>query len=971
MTDATKTAEENGFKKAEAPKHEVFWDIESYDNLFICGMLNENNFLEMFYLVNEGDDKAVDDIRRACEDSPYEYKMYDLSQDMERFAWHFEKRIPTGNKPTILSDWLGESTKPVKPKEDWYFGYNTLQYDIPMIDHLLESNVGNRLQTTPQSIREYSNDLIERKVRFVDTSAYEQYANQVDCAYLNEKMIDRGHPTVGLKTLVGIKGGSIIESPSNSTGHSNDIYYDTLYNINDIVELRDVVYPGVMETTFKNREFLLSNFASLKENGITVNSSSAKFVEYIVAPEGPIKDYENVTFMYPAPHIAKRLGVPQTDILEDTKAWYMENVFNVVKKNKPKVALEHLAKFMSIYSFYDSLRGKNWNDSASHDMEYHNKAYSKLDRDKLFDEFGTYLPFINAQGEDTGTYANFSLGGIHGAEINHEQLENDRKVIGELREKYGKISMIPSSEINQQLKNILKKQSRTTYKGYPQHLSHEIPFLYKKTEEVDDIMDPAELTPFMYTPGSSSRKPDGRQTQRAQEGLLDRYKYTSIGDSAHQDFDGYYVMLLINMGVFYDGHGKDVYDEIYQFRLDLKRQLKSLEYGTKEYELANTQQLGYKLVLNSASGILDASFDTRLRANNKALSMRGIGNLFTFRIGMMLAMAGASIPSSNTDGVYAFNIDLALNKKLVDAELKKLYVKIKPEPCYLVSKDANNRMEVEDGKVTSSRGATLTSAEGASVENRLAHPAMVDKVMTLYLQNEGVLDGDVKRDLIDKAIEDYLKDPKIIDTFEEYNDAAKRSVVYMSSWIMRSTSGSIMVSSDDQVYPGTIRSWLTKDGVNMKRYAVRKAKPSKKFNEYASQLFPNLKVGDPDLIAELTRVGAYPKYFEDAITVKDYREQVEEYNNALKAYESGQMPIKPTQASVGVVGQSKISGLPKGAKLHIDNHSIIDMSEEEIDAIYQSLDLKIYGDMIADFAKTWQNVLKPSTGKKSKKKSTK
>lgn len=245
---------------------------------------------------------------------------------------------------------------------------------------------------------------------------------------------------------------------------------------------------------------------------------------------------------------------------------------------------------------------------------------------------------------------------------------------------------------------------------------------------------------------------------------------------------------------------------------------------------------------------------------------------------------------------------------------------------------------------------------------------MVDKVMTLYLQNEGVLDGGVKRDLIDKAIKDYLKDPKIIDTFKDYNDAAKRSVVYMASWIMRSTSGSIMVSSDDQVYPGTIRSWLTKDGVDMKRYAVRKAKPSKKFDEYASQLFPNLKVGDPDLISELTRVGAYPKYFEDAITVKDYREQVEEYNKALKAYGDEN---KPTPASVGVVGQSKISGLPKGAKLHIDNHSIIDMSEEEIDAIYQSLDLKIYGDMIADFAKTWQNVLKPSTGRKSKKKSTK
>lgn len=273
---------------------------------------------------------------------------------------------------------------------------------------------------------------------------------------------------------------------------------------------------------------------------------------------------------------------------------------------------------------------------------------------------------------------------------------------------------------------------------------------------------------------------------------------------------------------------------------------------------------------------------------------------------------------------------------------------------------------MEDGKVTSSRGATLTSAEGAKVDNRLAHPALVDKVMTYYLQNDGVLDGAVKRDLVTKAIDDYKQNPKIIDSFKDYKDASKRSVVYMASWIMRSTSGSIIVDSDDNIHPGTIRSWLTKDGVTMARYAVRKLKPAKSTDEWSKQLFDNLKLGNPDMIAELTRVGAYPKYFQSAIGVQEYKDMKAQYEHDLDAYQNGRMPVEPKLESVGIVGQNKISGLPKGARLHIDNHSILNMSEEAIDEIYQKLDWEKYGDMIAEFAETWQNNIKPSYGRKQK-----
>ena len=110
-------------------------------------------------------------------------------------------------------------------------------------------------------------------------------------------------------------------------------------------------------------------------------------------------------------------------------------------------------------------------------------------------------------------------------------------------------------------------------------------------------------------------------------------------------------------------------------------------------------------------------------------------------IGQALALEGASVPSSNTDGIYVFDIDEELNKQIVDTELKRLYVAIDPEPVFLVSKDANNRLEAEvhangEMEIVSARGGTLTSWQGARVDNRLSHPALVDKVMTKYLLNE-------------------------------------------------------------------------------------------------------------------------------------------------------------------------------------------------------------------------------------------
>ena len=910
------------------PKLDYFWDIESFDNLFCVGLIDDNNTLEMHYLVTCKED--ADKVRQACLDSKFKnFKLYNLAVDSSRIVEHFKRRIPSMGKDSLLANFLGVEEEKVLPKLDFYYSYNGLHYDIQMMNFFESTVVNGRTQTTPAKLRAISDGIINGTVRRVDTLPYEQYANQVDGAYLNESMIDQGRVTVGLKTLVGILGGSIIESESNKTGHSEDVYADIVYNLNDIHEFRDVVYKGTrLELTKNIRAELLNMYGDrLHRNGVTLNSSSAKFVENIIAPDKPIDDYPVCSFMYPAPHVAREKGIEPFDILDYTKDWYMKNVYAVVSKHNPKVARSHLAKFMNIYQFYDSFRNKNWNTSSSHFMQYGIEPHEKGERRGLLETYGTYLPLIDKYGNDSGTHVNFSSGGIHGAEIFEAQLQQDREKIRELKDKYGLISRIPAKAVSKKLLNIIKKQSRSVIAGYPPHLMHEIPALYRQSEMVDEIVDPEEFTPFCYDP------------KEHKEVLIKRYRYTSTGDSLHQDFQGYYPMLLINMGVFYDGHGKDIYNEVYQHRLAIKGKLKTLELGSPEWIATNITQEGFKLILNSASGVLDGGFDTKVRANNKAVSMRIIGQLMTWIIAQALALEGARVPSSNTDGIYVFDIDEETNKAIVDRELEALFVKIDPEPCFLISKDTNNRAEIdiENQKVLSARGASLTSSGGPVVDKRLTHPAIVDAVLVRYLQNEDIVDKPIDKSLIQKALLEYRQS---CDRF---------TFIKMTAWVMRSTSGSIFIDSNENVHTGTIRTWLTKSGLYLTRVATAKRAPSASYDALSRGVEPGDPVCNADLLKRLKKLGVVSR-FPDAITAGEYQN-----------FPDYELPnSQRTSPSVSILGEQKISNLSPTAKVLIDNSSLFEKSDDELKAIEAQLDYDEYIDLIAQFAQSWRNVLQES-----------
>lgn len=905
-----------------------FWDIECYDNLFCAGFIDDNDHLDMFYLCDQREE-----VERACKDSGYDYTCYNLLEDGNLLKTFMENPIPSNGEPTLLSTFLGTDNKVVKPKTDWYFAYNCINYDIPMIDYVQKSMVSGRVRVSTEALRKYSDVVINAARSVMNTTPYLVYGNHVDVAFLNETKIENGRPTVGLKTLVGILGGSIIESESNKTGHSENIYKDILYNINDVAELKNRVFKGFLATKFRVKRNLLIKYPHLKNYGITVNSTSAKFVEYIISPDKPIEDTPVVTYMYPAEHVAKKLNVSQTDILEDTRDWYMERVYKTIHKVNPAAANAHLVKFMSIYQYYDFFRGENWNESTNHIFKHGIPAKTKLERKRADRTYGVILPFIDRYGNESPSYVRFSIGGIHGAEINQKQLDMDRAKIKELRDTYKYISKIPKGKVAKPLLNLIMIQSRTSISGYPVRCSHEIPYFFEHTQQTDEILDPMDFSPYMV-----KKVKDIEGLPSYQEELLDRYKYTSSGPSVHQDFVSYYPLLMINLGTFYDGNGNDPYSDVKEERVKIKATLKYLTFGTQEYDDTNDEQEGYKLILNSASGVLDGSHDTNLRANNKAIAMRSIGQLFTFRIGMALALEGAVIPSSNTDGIYAMNIHIDRNKEIVEKELKKLYISITPEDMFLVSKDANNRMEIVDGEVTSARGGTLTSWKGARVDNSLSHPALVDRILTDYLQ-EADLMKPVDLDIIRKNLKEYLMKED------------QRKFVYMASWVMRSTSGSIFVDSADNIHKGTVRVWLSQKGVTFTRYNTRAQQCGETTDAYANQMFGDSYFGKPEIVEYLSNIGALDgTIFPKAITVEQYK--------AMRADTIGDRETwGNVRRSVQMISDTKIPNLSDSSRLYINNECINSMTDEEIEAIYQNIELEEYVALIGVFAKTWHNSL--------------
>lgn len=254
--------------------------------------------------------------------------------------------------------------------------------------------------------------------------------------------------------------------------------------------------------------------------------------------------------------------------------------------------------------------------------------------------------------------------------------------------------------------------------------------------------------------------------------LSDRYAFTSVDATIHEDFKSYYPLMLTNMAAFSnpqlpknpDGTVADRYVDMFFQKEDFGVKMKDPALSPQERAAYAVMREGTKLVLNSASGAGDAQHDTNIRMNNVIIAMRINGQLFSWQIGQAQTLAGARIVSTNTDGLYSV-LDKDTNNAILAEQTKDIAVDIEPEELILVSKDSNNRVEfaptrgetVFDRTVYAASGGSLSCYDGPNPISSLSHPAIVDRILVDYFKY--IIDQGVERTNGSSAAAWYMQQP--------------------------------------------------------------------------------------------------------------------------------------------------------------------------------------------------------------------
>lgn len=441
----------------------------------------------------------------------------------------------------------------------------------------------------------------------------------------------------------------------------------------------DAVLPAQIDGDFNDDKHAYPGYAPdvnperVRPDRILIDSTSAQLASTVLCPYGHLQDIPAVSYMYPDERNAKALGIEPVDVLEQTK--------QIVEKYYAGPAFAQArADFENIYTYYSWLRGKNFNDSkryaAVYDPEHH-PEYAPHDISDA-GEFGfshNTMCYYGPDGKPTSCFVNWSIGGIHGAEYNKALYEADI----------------------------------AAYKTNP-----------KKTPK-----------PALFVKANSKNAP-GYPTK-----LNKKYAYTSSDLVNHDDFSSYYPNLLRMMGAYWNtGLGYDRYGLLYERKQKLGKLMKDKSYSSEQRAVFKRQRAGTKLILNSASGSSDASYDNSIRMNNRIISMRIIGQLFTYSLGLIMSVKGGKVTSTNTDGLYVV-MDSKVNDQILVDEAKRINVPIEPERMYLISKDSNNRIEAEpaeDGlNILGAGGGTVGCRTGADPGKSLNHAAVIDWALAEYL----------------------------------------------------------------------------------------------------------------------------------------------------------------------------------------------------------------------------------------------
>lgn len=764
-----------------------FYDIESLANVFsLANFKEKENEIDVYFLIdNEEDilepnyqDKITSHIKEVNVNFNGTVNYYNLKE--EHANVHLAKTFGLSDSDLVNNKKIKDSFDNKyrikcdtdddydSTKDPYFMGYNSHNYDTTMLAvyfyNAFTGEKGKFEKTTAKSMREssdmlftedfkhympyyltYNHDELLSKKRNGSKSNFRNKPNKIrNNMILTGRHVDVANLTdtisMTLKRVMGMLGLQIKESDKlkgDDVTITNFEEFKELisYNINDIVNLKHVFYHPIYKNKFDLKRGLLKRFPeliynelgdtykpdvkgeSVRRNRLMPSSTSAKFATFCIAPYHHLTDIETVSYMYPHADIAKKMGVKQINVLEEVKKFFYENF--------PQEELRK--QFDPIYKYYKSIEGKNFNFSQHHinvygvetaiDEETGGQIELGAEDITRIPRGNTLIPYFDKDGNPTSAYVLFSVGGIHGAEYNKKLLDLDLKIYLDKLETLCQIRKDFNSP-QEFFKSGLYK-----YKG--KYVKKEL-YIKKPTKEDKNYYWTEIKEPTLLSPAEQLK-------------LNEKYKYVSYWLSIHQDFSSYYPNLLRNLKAFWnDRLGYDRYGGFYDDKETLGKKQKDPNISEKERIEYGIQREGVKLILNSATGVANATSDNNILISNTIISMRIIGQLFTYMVGQAQALHGAIIPSTNTDGLYTV-LEETLSEELLKRESEKIHIKIDPELMYLITKDSNNRMEIavdEDKKpkkIIGNSGSALTAVKGPNPTKQLVGPASMHWALSEYL----------------------------------------------------------------------------------------------------------------------------------------------------------------------------------------------------------------------------------------------
>ena len=778
-----------------------FYDIESLNNVFtLANYKADENHIDMFYLTDD-DTLICDNFEHEAKQRIYQnnknfkgtISLYNLKDEYSNVllaqtfgltdAYYANNPNAKSSYPTEYRLTCDTDENYNENEHPYLMGYKSYNYDTSMLTlyfYEVFSKENKAFSPTYAALlRQYNNELFTDMFNnnMSDRLRYEykdpskpmlgytkmDYRNpkaiirknmlmsgrHIDVARLNEKQ-----SKVGLKRLLGMLGYQILESNKLRPGQDNIETADQLldliaYNVSDTVNLNKLFLHKTYQSSFTLKKQLLKTYPelvyeekdktykpnvspySVRNDRLVIDSSSAQFATKALCPYGHLHDYDTVSFMYPSEQKAKDLGIPRVNVLDEARKFFTKHF------TQPEI----IARFDEIYNYYKNIEGKNFNSSSNYlndhgidpdSMDAELLLPDKLKPHKLSDieSPNTCMFYYKKDGTPSTCFVNFSTGGIHGAEFNKALYDADVMAYEDAMKEWQK-----QIDIIDEVKRIypnpcdLKINKGVTIDGVKYNPSK---FLKPKAS--------ATFAEYKENPKAPKKPEVFKMTPSGSWNVDKRYTYTSSDMTNHEDFTSYYPNMLRMMDAFFnEGLGYDRYGEIFDDKTKYGIMMKDKQYSKEERDLYSVMRNGTKLILNSASGAGDANFESNVRMNNKIISMRIIGQLFTWRIGQAQTLEGASIISTNTDGLYSV-LESTHNNEILARESADIHVEIEPEPIFLISKDSNNRAEIEIdektntlGDVEGASGGTLGCRKGPNPEKSLAHPAIIDWALTEYL----------------------------------------------------------------------------------------------------------------------------------------------------------------------------------------------------------------------------------------------